>query len=183
MKKEKNKKEMHDENMLSKVKSMILDNKDKLIKGFIILAVVLGVGVFAYFTSDSYGQEVQTAEFVDITIDEYLNLMKSEDKKIVYVASPTCGYCVKQSPILKTIVSKYNLEVYYLNTSNFYDRELNDYTEDGYKFINSDEVYKEGYGTPNTIIVQDGRVVDGIYHYAESNDLINLFKENGFINE
>ena len=67
--------------------------------------------------------------------------------------------------------------------TNFFDNDTNQYTEDGKKFLNSNEVYKDGYGTPNTIIVKDGTIVDGIYQYEDEAGLLELFKNNGFINE
>ena len=96
---------------------------------------------------------------------------------------PNCSFCVKETPILKRIANEFNLEVYYLDTTKFYDSNIQDYTEDGYKFINSAEVYQQGFGTPNTIIVQNGEIVDGVYQYVEASELKDLFERNGFINE
>ena len=109
--------------------------------------------------------------------------MKYDEKSIIYVARPTCSYCVKETPIIKRLGAEYNLKIYYLNTQNFYSSTTQNYTEDGYKFINSAEQYKDGFGTPNTIIVQNGKIVDGIYQYVEANELKDLFVRNGFINE
>ena len=47
----------------------------------------------------------------------------------------------------------------------------------------SSEKYKDGFGTPNTIIVQGGKIVDGAFGYVDANELTNLLKSNGFINE
>lgn len=157
-------------------------DKTKLLKGLGVIAVVLAVLGLSFFVSKSYGA-TGSYEFTNITIDEYLDLMKSEDKKIVYVARPNCSFCVKETPILKRIANEFNLEVYYLDTTKFYDSNIQDYTEDGYKFINSAEVYQQGFGTPNTIIVQNGEIVDGVYQYVEASELKDLFERNGFINE
>ena len=46
----------------------------------------------------------------------------------------------------------------------------------------SAEQYKDGWGTPNTIIVQNGEIVDGEFSYVEKSALKDLFKRNGFIN-
>lgn len=156
-------------------------NKKNLLKGIgITLAVLVVIGL-SYLTSNSYSSN--SVDFIDITIDEYLEILKEEDKSIIYVASPTCSYCSMETPILKKIMSQYDLKVYYLNTSGFYDSSINDYTEDGYKFINSSEVYEQGYGTPNTIIIQNGEIIDGVYQYVEASSLKDLFERNGFINE
>lgn len=159
-------------------------NKKNLLKGIGIFVVVLAILGLSFAASKSYGIGFNF-KFSDVTVDEYLELMKSEDKKIIYIARPTCHYCQLETPIIKKLGNKYNLTIYYLNTEKFFDDELNDYTEDGKKFINSADYYKEqgGYGTPNTIIVQNGVIVDGVYQYVEEASLLKLFKNNGFINE
>ena len=109
--------------------------------------------------------------------------MKSEEKSIIYVARPGCSWCQKESPIIKRIGGEYNLKIYYLNTDAFWDSNNNTYTESGKKFIDSNEKYKDGWGTPNTIIVGNGTIIDGEFSYVERDKLIDLFKNNGFINE
>ena len=156
-------------------------NKKNLIKGLGIFLVVLAVLGLSFLASDSYGAGTSNFQFINITIDEYLDLMDGDEKSIIYVARPDCGYCQMQKPILTKIASKYDLEVHYLNTSGFVKDKK--YTEDGEKFINSAEVYKTGFGTPNTIIVQNGEIVDGVYQYVEAKELQDLFERNGFINE
>lgn len=158
-------------------------SKKNLLKGIGITLAVLAVIGLSYLTSNIYSSNSNSVDFIDITIDEYLEILKEEDKNIIYVASPTCSYCSMETPILKKIMSQYDLKVYYLNTSEFYDSSINDYTEDGYKFINSSEVYEQGYGTPNTIIVQNGEIIDGEYQYVEASTLKDLFVRNGYIDE
>lgn len=158
-------------------------DKGKLLKGISVVLVVLAILGLSYFASTSYDSNYKSVEFVNITVDEYLEKLSGEEKSIIYVASPSCSYCSMETPILKKIAGKYDLEVFYLNTSNFYDPQIQDYTEDGYKFINSAEVYEQGYGTPNTIIVQNGEIVDGVYQYVEAGELQDLFERNGYVNE
>lgn len=158
-------------------------NKKNLLKGIGVVVIVVAILSLSFVASKSYGLGTEAYKFTDITIDEYLELMKSEDKKVVYVARPTCSYCQLESPIIKKIGSKYNLKIYYLNTQGFFDEEKQDYTEDGRKFMSSNEVYKDGWGTPNTIIVQNGNIVDGIYQYVEEKELLDFLKTNGIINE
>ena len=158
-------------------------DKTKLFKGIgVIAAVALIIGL-SFVASKSYSKDTKTFEFTNITIDEYLAKMKEEEKSIIYVARPDCSYCVKESPIIKRLGAEYDLEIFYLDTSDFVDYEAQDYTEDGYKFINSSDEYKEGFGTPNTIIVQNGEIVDGVFQYVEASELKDLFKRNGFLNE
>ena len=166
-----------------KNKDKTIVNNSKLLKGVGVVVVVLLIIGLSFLASNSYSAGASSYKFIDITIDEYLEKLNGEEKSIIYIARPTCSFCIKEAPILKKIASKYELDVYYLDTTNFYDSNIQDYTEDGYKLINSAEVYQEGFGTPNTIIVQNGEIVDGVYQYVESSELKALFERNGFINE
>lgn len=157
-------------------------NKTKLLKGIGVFAIVVLVLTLAFFASKGTGTG-KVVEFTNITIDEYIERMKLNEKSIIYIARPTCSWCQKETPIVKNLMSKYDLTVYYLNTESFYDAEKQDYTEDGYKLINSSEKYAEGFGTPNTIIVEGGNIVDGKFGYVEANELKDMFVSNGFINE
>jgi len=97
-------------------------NKKNLMKGLGIVVLVLGVLGLSFLASNSYGGgSNKTFEFTNITVDEYLSLMDADEKSIIYVARPDCSFCQKQKPILTKIASKYDLEVYYLNTSGFVD--------------------------------------------------------------
>ena len=178
MKSKKEKKESND------VIQITINKKKVLMCLGIIGAIALIVGL-SFFASKNYKSDTVAFEFVDITIDEYLELMKSEEKKIIYIARPNCSYCQLENPIIRRLGSKYDLEIYYLDTSDFWDDELNDYNEDGYKLINSNQTYidNEGFGTPNTVIVQNGSVVDAVYQYVEESELKELCESNGFINE
>ncbi len=157
-------------------------SKKKLLQGLgIVLVVALVLGL-AFLSSKNVG-EGKTVEFNNITVDEYLELMQREDASIVYVARPTCSWCQKETPILKKVAGQYNLKVNYLNTEEFFDSSINDYTEEGKKFMSSSEKYAKGFGTPNTIIVGEGKIIDGEFGYVEASKLKELFQKNGFINE
>ncbi len=158
-------------------------SKKNLIIGIVSVILVGGLIFLASYASNGYGSGKNTYKFTDITVDEYLELMKNEEKQIVYLAKQGCGWCEKENPIIKKLGTEYNLKIYRLDATNFFDNATNQYTEDGKKFINSNEIYSEGYGTPNTLIVQNGDIVDGVYQYVDEDGLLELFKNNGFINE
>lgn len=70
-------------------------------------------------SSDSSQTALEQAGFNKVSIDEYLNLIKSSDKQIILIARPTCGYCEKFTPILKQAMEDMNLTINYVNTDNF----------------------------------------------------------------
>ena len=157
-------------------------NKKNFLKGLGICVVVVLVLGIAFFASNNT-KPSKVVDFINITIDQYLEKLNGDEKSIIYIARPTCSWCQKESPIIKKLMSQYNLKVYYLNTESFYDSEKQDYTETGYKLINSAEEYKDGFGTPNTIIVQGGKIVEGKFGYVEAKELKDMFVKNGFIDE
>lgn len=158
-------------------------NKKNLLKGLGIALIVIAVLGLAFAVSSNSSSNSKAFKFVDINIDEYLEKMNQEESSIIYVARPGCSWCQKESPIIKKIGGQYNLTINYLNTDPFWDSDANDYTEEGMKFINSSDKYAEGYGTPNTIIVGNGEIIDGEFSYVDEATLKELFVRNGFINE
>lgn len=186
MKKEKNKvvnKNETKKNKKEDVEVTIKFNKQKLLQGAGITLIVLAVLGLAFFVSTNSNKGSKVFEFVNITIDEYLEKMSSNEKSIIYVARPGCSWCQKEAPIIKSVGSEYDLKINYLNTDPFWDSSANTYTDAGKKFMNSSEKYKDGWGTPNTIIVGEGKIIDGEFGYVEKDKLTDLFKRNGFINE
>ena len=116
------------------------------------------------------------ADLIDTSIDEYLSLKDGEEKSIIYVARPTCSYCQQQEPIMKNLAYLYDLEIHYLNTD-----ELD---EDGFqKLADSYEYFSGQWGTPVTLIVQNGEVIDEADGYTSKEDMLAMFKENGLVEE
>ena len=120
-------------------------------------------------------KEEEKGDLIDIGINEYLNLKKSSDKNIIYIARPTCSYCQKQEPITRYLVHKYGIKVYYLNTDNLSASDQN-------TLINSDDMFKEGLSTPTTIIVQNDKVVGRAVGLNTIENYTNFFKNQELIN-
>lgn len=179
---------------------MIMDKK----KINIIIAIVACVVVIGCFFATSNitkeGTGVQTGSSDDITaraqqeaasvndderkeftkaedVDHYLNLYNATDKKrLVLLASPTCGYCQIAQPILENIAFEYDLKIYYLDSSAFDG-------EDQSKFISSNEIFAEGFGTPMLLLVSDGKIHDSVDGLVDRAGYVEFFKRNGFISE
>lgn len=112
--------------------------------------------------------EDQKGDFgANINVGEYIELLnKAGEYSLVWVARPTCGYCQLTSPVVQKLIKDYGIYISYLNTDEFSD-------EDNQTFINSDEEFSEGYGTPMLLLVGDGKILDRIdgatdtAHYKE----------------
>ena len=124
-------------------------------------------------SSDSSQTALEQAGFNKVSIDEYLNLIKSSDKQIILIARPTCGYCEKFTPILKQAMEDMNLTINYVNTDSFS-------SDDWSKFQNSfDYLASNEWGTPLTLIVQNGEIVDKNNGYVELDAIKEFFTKNG----
>lgn len=100
--------------------------------------------------------------------DKYFN---SKDKKVIYYASTTCAWCSLQTPVLETIAEDYNIDYLYVDNSKLSRKQ-------------SSQIQKklgiEG-GTPQTVIVQNGKTIDVASGYTDPRDYINFFKDNGIV--
>lgn len=128
-------------------------------------------------TTTSQAEEddaLSEAGFTEVSIDKYLELIKSDSKNIVLVARPTCYYCQQFTPILKQAKDELGLTINYVNTDNF--------SEDDWTAFNDslDYLSQEDWGTPLTLIVQNGKVVDSNNGYVELETIKKFFTDNGF---
>ena len=121
-------------------------------------------------------KDEEKKEFTQINVEKYLEYFSGEENKIILVARPTCHYCQIAEPILQNVSFKYNIEINYLNTDEFSD-------DDQTKFINSDDTFKDGFGTPLLLIVSNNKIVSSVNGLTDEAHYISFFKTNGFINE
>ena len=124
--------------------------------------------------SESISEDEQ-ADIEEISVDRYLELMDEDEPSVIYIARPTCSYCQIETPIMKHVVYQNpDARVYYLNTDEFEE-------DDQSKFTKSDDMFSESFGTPTTIVVKGGKVVDSIAGATSGENLTQLFKKNGII--
>lgn len=123
--------------------------------------------------SEAIKEEEQKA-LENIDVDRYLELKEKNSPSIIYIARPTCHYCEIQGPIIKNIAYEKDLTIYYLNTD-----EMS--AEESTTFIKSDDTFKDGFGTPCTIVVKENRIVGKLEGLTDSDTLLNFFKENEVI--
>lgn len=119
-------------------------------------------------------KETEQKDFIEINIDEYLNKYNGEEKFLVLVARPTCHYCQIAEPILRNISYKYDININYLNTDNFQN-------DDAQKFIQSDEFFSNGFGTPMLLIVSNGRIDDMVDGVTDKKHYEEFLKNNNYI--
>lgn len=123
------------------------------------LIIVFGIAFVVPELKECGSCKVEEKGLTEIDADEYKALLSGEEVSLVYIASPTCGYCAQQEPIMKQLVNKYGVTVNYLNisaTSNEESKEV----YDSYKDLQMKNYDLDGVRTPTMLLVQKGKVVD-----------------------
>ena len=157
----------------------------KILKVFgiiLVVAIVIGVaiGVSNIKKGDTNSDnnvettELEKAGFNEVTLSEYLDLVKSSEKSIILVARPTCGYCQQFTPILKQAMEDMNLTINYIDTDKFSEDDWTPFTE------SLDYLKSEQWGTPLTLIVQNGEAIAENNGYVELDTIKESFTNNGF---
>lgn len=110
-----------------------------------------------------------------IDYNGFKSVAKSSENKILVLGQTTCGYCIKAKPILTKIADEYGITINYLNITNLSSEErgkLSKYVS----YLDENE-----WGTPLTLIVNNGKVIDSANGLLDEEGYIKLFKDNGFI--
>ncbi len=117
-----------------------------------------------YLVKDSYDNKItiydddddyDTIETIDYS--EYLKLQKEYKDAIVVVVKAGCSWCEKYESVVEEITEYYTTPVYY------------------YKFDSNISVN----GTPTTIIIKNGYIVDTIEGYKEYSDVEDILDKLG----
>lgn len=106
----------------------------------------------------------------------YKKVINSSDNQILVIGQTTCGYCIKAKPILNQIAVDKNVTINYLNITKLSDEETQKFTSKLDYFKDNDN-----WGTPLTLIINDGKVIDSANGLLDYDGYVELFEKNGFI--
>lgn len=110
-----------------------------------------------------------------ISYSSYKKILKSDDINILVIGQTSCTYCIKAKPILNQVISDKNVKINYLNIT-----ELSE--EDTEKFSDSLDYLKDNeWGTPLTLIIKGGKVIDSANGLLDYDGYVELFEKNGLI--
>lgn len=115
-------------------------------------------------------------DFKEIDVDTYLDLYEDDEDSIVLFSRPTCGYCQIAEPILHHIAYQYDLTINHVNTD-----EMD--SDDSTKLLESDDFFSDGLGTPLLVVVSNGEIVDLVNGLVDTENYVQFFSDNGFIEE
>ena len=79
--------------------------------------------------TEEYSYKEDVSLFTKILSEEADKLLSNEDLTVVYIGRETCPYCRKFAKKLSGLVSEINTTIYYVDSNNFSDNELNSFRE------------------------------------------------------
>ena len=106
----------------------------------------------------------------------YKKVISSTGTNILVIGQTSCGYCIKAKPILNQIVADKNIKINYLNITNLSDEERQKFTSKLDYFNDNTK-----WGTPLTLIIKDGKVIDSANGLLDYDGYVDLFSRNGLI--
>lgn len=125
----------------------------------------------------------QYLTFVDY--DEYNDILSESGKHIVTIGQTGCSHCTATKPVLNQIAKDYNIVINYLNITEMSQSEINSFTnglsEIGYD--DKDFLEKGSFGTPLTLIIENGHVISYVSGERPTAQFIRAFKKAGIITE
>ncbi|HPE15294.1 MAG TPA: conjugal transfer protein TraF [Bacilli bacterium] len=151
-------------------------------KGLKVVILIVGIvtvmiGLF-FLSKMGSVKKVEYKEFIDVnSYEQFMELYNSKEKaSIIYIGRPTCSYCIKLSPVLKSVSTENNLDVYYINTDGIDSTEFA-------KINAADKFLSEGsWGTPLIMIVGDGEMKTYVNNGTLSNkELTDFFVTAGVL--
>lgn len=120
-----------------------------------------------------------------VNYEEYKELIRDDNTHIIVVGQTGCGHCISIKPALNSVAGDYDLTINYLNITELTDEESEKFFE-SLKKIEYDEpdfVEKGSFGTPLTLIVEDGKVERYISGSKTYSQLVRQFTKAGLIKE
>ena len=100
----------------------------------------------------------------------------NSEKSIIVLGQTGCSACNSARPVLSNVALLYGITINYLNITDLSDEESAELSA-------SFEELQEDFGTPFTLIVQNGEIVDTQSGYLDEATFVTFFQENGLIEE
>ncbi len=186
------------------VKSNAIDYNPVLKKILICLYILIGLAAICTITyiariTSSNSKSTNTAEtteenseydvsmFESIDPDDFMDLVDSDETKVVYLGRSTCGYCIQFLPTLQKAQEKIGYKTYYVDIANI-ETSSDDYNDmvnlingmkDKYNKDNDTE-YDSLYGyTPTIALLKDGAIQNIWIGYSDYDSFTAWLSENG----
>jgi len=137
-------------------------NIEKIKTGIIILlslVIVFGVAFVVPELKNCGSCKEVLPDITSITMEDFRKIIKEDEVSLIYIASPTCGHCINQKPIMQQLVRDYGVTVNYLNVTKLGQKDY-DELYDFYVSIQIDKYEQDGILTPTILLVKNEKVLE-----------------------
>lgn len=101
--------------------------------------------------------------------------IKSKQKSVIIVGQSTCSYCIRFKPILFKVAEQEGITINYINYNEIEEiEELETY-------LKQFEVFQGEWGTPLTLITQNGKILGTLNGYRSQVQFLEFLKDNELI--
>lgn len=120
-----------------------------------------------------------------INYDEYDELINDSGTHIIVIGQTTCSHCIAFKPALNSVAEDYDLTINYLNITEISEDEYNDFSESlkTIEYNDPDFVESGSFGTPLTLIVENGKVTRYVSGQRTKSQLVKELRKAGLISE
>lgn len=128
-------------------------------------------------TTDSEATNYTSNDYFNkITMGEYKKMYSARNEYLVIlIGFPTCSHTAAVLPTLEQISSEYSFSIYYLDTDEMSEDDLDAFTKINKKHAN-------GFSTPTIEIIGHDSIKDRLEGEATRDEYISFFNKNKIIN-
>lgn len=144
-----------------------MDEKKKIIVLLSIVAAVIlliiGGSIYESHKSKTY-------------LNDFYSAFNGSENKLVMIGRDNCSWCQLFKPSLDSMSDDFGFDYLYVNT--------NELTSSVFKkLLKNIGVDENSFGTPLTIVVKDGKVVDSLNGYVDEQELLDFLKKYEFVSK
>lgn len=120
-----------------------------------------------------------------VDYNKYKSLIRNDETNVIVIGQTSCGHCTAFKPAINSVAEDYNITINYLNLTELSEDESNSFFDSLKKIGYDDPDFIEdgSFGTPLTLIVEDGKVTDYISGARTISQLVRELTKVGIIEE
>lgn len=155
----------------------VVDTKVGYTEGKEYVKFFIGAGILPKDAVYSKEQYINTIDF-----NEYNNLI-SEGLHVIVIGQTGCSHCTAIKPALNSVGKDYKVTINYLNLTDLTEDENSEFFDSLKEIEYNDPAFLEdgSFGTPLTLVVEDGKVKSYLSGEKTPSQLVREFKKQGLI--
>ena len=144
--------------------------RDNIINLIIVIAVIIGVCLFIYFSVNKN----KDTKVINLNVNQLKEKINNNDSFVLIITKDDCSHCKLFIPVMESIGSDYNL--------NFYEVSLSNLNNEDYTYLKN---IANISGTPTTIFIEKGEeknTANRLVGETPKYRVIEKLKDMGYIN-